>query len=74
MKTSYDLTQLHWKPNPYARRMKKLVTLRLDEDVITHFKRLSKHVGIPYQRLINLYLRECAYSKRNPKIRWQDAS
>ena len=74
MRKEYDLSRLAWKRNPYARQLKKVVTIRLDEDLLGYFKKLSKEVGIPYQRLINLYLRECAHSKRKPVIRWVDAS
>jgi uncharacterized protein (DUF4415 family) len=74
MRKEYDLTRLAWKRNPYVRRLKRVVTIRLDEDLIVYFKRLGKDTGIPYQRLINLYLRECAYSKRRPAIRWVGAS
>ena len=74
MKKEYDLSKLTWKRNPYAKRLKKAVTIRLDEDLIQYFKSLSKEVGIPYQRLINLYLRECAQSKRKAVVRWVNAS
>lgn len=74
MRNEYDLTRLAWKRNPYAKRLKKLVTLRLDQDLIMYFKELSRDIGIPYQRLINLYLRECAHSKRRPAVRWTNAS
>lgn len=74
MRKEYDLSKLAWKPNPYARRVKRLVTLRLDQDVIRYFKRLGQAVGIPYQRLINLYLRECAHAKRTLDVRWGSAS
>jgi len=74
VRKEYDLSRLAWKPNPYARRLKKVVTIRLDEDLIEYFKKLGKDTGIPYQRLINLYLRECAHSKRKPMIHWVTAS
>ena len=74
MRREYDLTRLSWKRNPYVKRLKKSITIRLDRDVIEHFKRLGRKTGMPYQRLINLYLRECAASKRRPMIRWIDAS
>ena len=74
MKKEYDLSKLSWKRNPYAKRLKRSVTIRLDEDLIQYFKRLSKEVGIPYQRLINLYLRECAASGRKAVVRWTSAS
>lgn len=74
MRKEYDLSRLAWKRNPYARRLKKMVTIRLDQDLIDYFKGLGKDAGIPYQRLINLYLRECAHSKRKPVLRWVTAS
>lgn len=74
MKREYDLTRLAWKRNPYARRLRKPVTIRLDQDLIVYFKRLGRETGMAYQRLINLYLRDCAASKRRPSIRWEDAS
>ena len=74
MRKQYDLTKLKWKPNPYAKRLKKLVTIRLDQDVVEYFKKLSEQAGIPYQRLINMYLRECAHSRRTVELRWIKAS
>lgn len=57
--------------NPYAKKMKKPITINLDERVITYFKSLSENVGIPYQTLINLYLRDCADSNRQLQMSWQ---
>jgi uncharacterized protein (DUF4415 family) len=74
MRSEYDLGKLRWKRNPYARRLKKSVTMRLDEDLVEYFKKLGRDIGIPYQRLINLYLRDCAQSRRKPVLRWVDAS
>ena len=74
MRREYDLTKLAWKRNPYARRLRRPVTIRLDQDLILYFKRLGRDTGMAYQRLINLYLRDCAASKRRPSIRWEDAS
>lgn len=74
MRKQYDLMKLAWKRNPYARRLKRPVTIRLDPDVIEHFKKLSRESGMPYQQLINLYLRDCASSGRRLKFRWVDAS
>ena len=50
------------------------MTIRLDEDLIAYFKKVAGELGIPYQRLINLYLRECAESRRKAVVRWVDAS
>ena len=74
MRVRYDLSRLSWKPNPYAKRLKRPVTMRLDVDVVAYFKKLGLETGIPYQRLINLYLRDCAATSRRPSIRWGDAS
>lgn len=56
--------------NPYAKRLKKQITLRLDPNVIEYFKAMSAEEGIPYQSLINLYLQDCAASKRRLKLEW----
>ncbi len=74
MRNEYDLSKLKWKRNPYAKRLKKTVTIRLDQDLIEYFKQLGQEVGVPYQRLINMYLRECAESGRKAVVRWVDAS
>lgn len=70
MRTRYDFTKLKGRKNPYANRLKKQVTLRLGVDVITYFKALSGETGIPYQNLINLYLRECAHSAKRLHLKW----
>ena len=59
------------KKNPYANRLKRQVTIRLDELTIAYFKDLAEEVGIPYQTLINLYLRDCATNKRKLSLRWK---
>jgi len=68
MRKEYDFSKA--KKNPYARKLKKQVTIRLEPEVITYFKDLSSQNGIPYQTLINLYLRDCAQSKKKPVIDW----
>ena len=70
MKKEYDLTKLKSRRNPYAKHLKKQVTIRLGVDVITYFKELAEETGIPYQNLINLYLRDCLASKRKPSLDW----
>lgn len=57
--------------NPYAKKMKKPITINLDERVITYFKSLAESKGIPYQTLINLYLRDCADTNRQLQLSWQ---
>jgi uncharacterized protein (DUF4415 family) len=57
-------------PNPYVKKAKKQLTIRLDEDTIEYFRGLAEESGIPYQSLINLYLRECAAEKRKLHMKW----
>ena len=68
MRKEYDFSKA--KKNPYARKLKKQVTIRLEPEVIDYFKDLSSQNGIPYQTLINLFLRDCAHSKKKPVIEW----
>ena len=70
MKTEYDLTKMKSRKNPYAKRLKKQITLRLDPEVIEYFKQKSEESGIPYQTLINLYLQDCRNSGRELKMSW----
>ena len=70
MKEEYDLSKMKTRPNPYAKRLKKQVTLRIGQDVIDYFKGLSEKTGVPYQSLINLYLRDCATLQRELKLNW----
>ncbi len=69
MRQEYDFSKA--KKNPYAAQLKKQVTIRLDEEAINYFKSVSAEVGIPYQSLINLYLRDCAASQRKLNLNWQ---
>lgn len=68
MREHYDFSNS--VKNPYAKKLKKQVTIRLDEDTIDYFKELADDKGIPYQSLINLYLRDCAQSHRELKMQW----
>ena len=68
MKSQYDFSKS--KPNPYIRKPKRSITIRLDESTIDYFKGLSESAGIPYQNLINLYLRDCALEKKKLKLGW----
>lgn len=69
MRKEYDFAKS--RKNPYASQLKKQITIRLDEDSITYFKGVSETVGIPYQSLINLYLRDCAASHRKLRLNWK---
>ena len=71
MRKEYDFTKS--RKNPYASQLKKQITIRLDEDSIAYFKGISEEVGIPYQSLINLYLRDCAASHRRLSLSWKKA-
>ncbi len=68
MKKEYDFSKA--RRNPYARRLKRQVTIRLDESTIGYFNRLAAETGIPYQTLINLYLRDCASSGKRLALNW----
>jgi uncharacterized protein (DUF4415 family) len=68
MKKSYDFSKSI--RNPYVKKSKKQLTIRLDEDTIEYFRSLSEDSGIPYQSLINLYLRECAASNKKLSMKW----
>lgn len=70
MKNEYDLSQMKSRKNPYAKKLKKPVTMRLSEDVIEYFKKMAEESGVPYQSLINLYLRDCVAKHRKVDISW----
>ena len=70
MKDEYDLSKMKSRPNPYAKRLKKQITLRISEDVIEYFKKEAAETGVPYQSLINLYLRDCVASERKLRLQW----
>ena len=69
MRDEYDFSTA--RPNPYATQLKKSVTIRLDEDAIAYFKTMAEETGIPYQSLINLYLRDCVATRRKLDLRWK---
>ena len=66
MKKEYDFTNA--KKNPYANKLKKQITINLNEEVLVYFKNMSEETGIPYQSLINLYLLDCVNNKRTLKF------
>lgn len=72
MRKSYDFSTA--RRNPYAKRLKKQVTIRLDAPTLDYFKDLSEEIGIPYQTLINLYLRECFVKGKRPSLAWTASS
>lgn len=70
MKSEYDLSKMRARKNPYASMLKKPVTMRLSEDVVDYFKTMAEEAGVPYQSLINLYLRDCIAQNRRVQINW----
>jgi predicted DNA binding CopG/RHH family protein len=70
MRAEYDLSKMKSRKNPYASKLKKSVTMRLSEDVIGYFKMMAEDAGVPYQSLINLYLRDCVTQHRQVQIAW----
>ena len=70
MKVEYDLSKMKSRKNPYAAKLKRPVSMRLSEDVVTYFKGMASEAGVPYQSLINLYLRDCVMKHRTVQIAW----
>lgn len=71
MRKEYDFRQ--GRPNPYAKRLKRPITIRLDEATLAYFQELAAELEVPYQTLINLYLRDCAQRRRRPAMKWRPA-
>jgi len=69
MRAEYDFSGS--RPNPYAKRLKKQITIRIDTDSIDYFKKEASEIGIPYQSLINLYLADCASSNKKLELTWK---
>lgn len=68
MLNEYDFSKA--KKNPYSNKLKKQITINIDNDTINYFKELSQSTGIRYQTLINLYLTDCAKNKKKPSVAW----
>ena len=73
MRKEYDIDKLNPRPNPYAKELKKQITIKLSPVVIDYFKTEAMETGIPYQSLINLYLLDCVKTGRKPAVSWQAA-
>ena len=71
MRQHYDFSRMKGKKNPYIKFLKQPVTMRLDKDSVDYFKSLSEESGIPYQTLINLYLRDCAANEKKLDLAWK---
>ena len=70
MSKEYDLSKMKSRRNPYAAKLKRQVTIRMGDDVIEYFKAMAEETGIPYQTLINLYLRDCVAKERELDLSW----
>jgi len=73
MREHYDFSKMKGRKNPYTKLLRQPVTVRLDVDSVEYFKSLSEESGIPYQTLINLYLRDCVVNERKINIKWKKA-
>ena len=69
MRKHYDFSKA--RRNPYARRLKRLITIRLDEPTLVYFRNLAERLGLPYQTLINMYLRDCAENRKELRLEWR---
>ena len=70
MRKYYDFGKMKGQRNPYIKQLKKPITIRLDKATIAYFKKLADELGMPYQNLINLYLRDCALNQKKLALKW----
>ena len=70
MRKHYDFSKMKGQRNPYVKQLKKPITIRLDNGTIAYFKTLANELGMPYQNLINLYLRDCALNQKKLALKW----
>ena len=70
MRKHYDFDKMKGEKNPYVKHLKQPITMRLDKATVAYFKALAAELGMPYQSLINLYLRDCALHRKKLKITW----
>ncbi len=70
MRTHYDFQKMKGEKNPYLGRLKQPITIRLDKGTVAYFKTLATELGMPYQNLINLYLRDCAATQKKLELKW----
>ena len=70
MKDHYDFRSMKGEKNTYIKELKQPITIRLDKATVAYFKALAVDLGMPYQNLINLYLRDCALNQKKPALRW----
>jgi uncharacterized protein (DUF4415 family) len=70
MRPQYDFSKMKGERNPYRARLKQPITIRLDKTTVAYFKGLATELGMPYQNLINLYLRDCALHHKKLDLKW----
>ena len=70
MRKHYDFDKMKGERNPYVQQLKQPITIRLDKETVAYFKTLAQEIGMPYQNLINLYLRDCALHHKKLKMNW----
>ena len=70
MRDHYNFSKMKGRRNPYIKMFKQPVTIRIDRDTVTYFKAMAVKTGVPYQQLINLYLRDCAVHHRELQMNW----
>ena len=74
MRTHYDFSKMKGEKNPYIVRLKQPITIRLDKGTVSYFKDLANNIGMPYQNLINLYLRDCALNQKKLALKWASSA
>ena len=70
MRAEYDFSKMKGQRNPYRGQLKQPITIRLDKTTVAYFKALADEIGMPYQNVINLYLRDCALNQKKLKLNW----
>jgi len=70
MRDHYDFEKMKGQKNPYVKYLKQPITIRLDKSTVAYFKALANELGMPYQNLINLYLRDCALKQKKLELKW----
>ena len=70
MRAQYEFSEMRSEKNPYTSRLKQPITIRLDTGTVSYFRKLATEIGMPYQNLINLYLRDCVLSHKRPHLNW----
>ncbi len=70
MREHYDFSKMEGRKNPYTKYLKQPITIRLDQETIDYFKSLAVEMDLPYQTIINLYLRDCVTNQRKLETKW----